>query len=63
MLQALHPLAMGLLPGLQGLLCLELSASQTVRLQIQLLVMTGCDLQEVLCMRVVRAGDLSLETV
>lgn len=54
---------MGLLPGLQGTLCLELTVSQTICLHIQLLVMAGCHLQEVLCMRVLHLGDLGLKTV
>ncbi len=62
-LQAFDPLAMGLFPGLQGLLCMELTVSQTIRLQIQLLVMTGCHLQEALCMRVFQLRDLGLKTV
>lgn len=54
---------MSLLPALQGLLCLELTVSQTIHLQIQLLVMAGCHLQEALCMTVLQLRDLGLKTV
>lgn len=54
---------MGLLPGLQGFLCLELTVSQTICLQSQLLVMAGCHLQEALCMSMLQLGDLGLKTV
>lgn len=49
LLQAFDPLSMSLLPALQSLLCLELTLSQTLCPQIQLLVMAGCYLKEALC--------------
>lgn len=62
-LQAFDSLAMGLLSGLQSPLCLELTVSQTICFQIQLLVMVSCHLQEALCMRVLQLRDLGLMTV
>lgn len=47
-LQTPDPLPVGLLPALQGALGLQLALPQTLRLQVQLLVVAGRRLQEAL---------------
>ncbi|TNN74180.1 hypothetical protein EYF80_015625 [Liparis tanakae] len=49
--------------SLMGMLRLELALSETIRIQIQLLVMARRHLQEALCMSVLQLGDLGLRTV
>lgn len=52
---------MGLLPALQDALGLQLALPQTLRLQVQLLVVAGHRLQEALCVSLLQLGDLRLD--
>lgn len=60
-LQTSDPLPMGPLPALQDALGLLLALPQTLRLQVQFLVVTGHRLQEALCVTLLQLRDLRLD--